>query len=193
MIQFMVIVLPQKLIGVKMSLEDFVNERYGRLVAVEFVGRSKWGHQVWLFQCDCGKTKTIDRTHVTRGTTKSCGCLRSQLTSERFIVFGIRQNAEVRYSYGYWIRLRRKIHDKNYGTYPKFGGMGITMDPEWNEDFVQYYNDVGPRPKKHELERIDLSKGFELGNVEWRPKKYQEQYVQRLKKRGLRPEAKCSN
>lgn len=48
--------------------------RYGRLVAFEFVGRNRWRHLLWQFQCDCGSRPTIVLADVRRGTTRSCGC-----------------------------------------------------------------------------------------------------------------------
>lgn len=50
-------------------------QRFGRLVAISFIGLDNSRGAKWLFQCDCGKTKTISRHSVVLGKTKSCGCL----------------------------------------------------------------------------------------------------------------------
>ena len=55
------------------QLKDISNQRFGRLVPIMPIGR-KDKHTVWLFQCDCGKTKAIKATSVVHGKTKSCGC-----------------------------------------------------------------------------------------------------------------------
>lgn len=57
---------------------DITGQRFGRLVAVEYVGNKKW-----LFQCDCGNTKIICKKSVINGDTKSCGCLARELTAKR--------------------------------------------------------------------------------------------------------------
>jgi hypothetical protein len=55
---------------------DITGERYGRLVAIKYVRRGDdYGRSVWLFQCDCGRTKEIKADYVRTGGTRSCGCL----------------------------------------------------------------------------------------------------------------------
>jgi hypothetical protein len=55
----------------RMRAFDATGIKYGMLTAMEYVGDLKW-----LFQCDCGNTKTLLIKHVKSGKTKSCGCLR---------------------------------------------------------------------------------------------------------------------
>lgn len=38
--------------------------------------------RTWLFKCDCGVEKVIDRRFVELGRTMSCGCLRKNIASE---------------------------------------------------------------------------------------------------------------
>lgn len=53
---------------------DVTGERYGRLVAVKFVGMSASKKTVWQFACDCGKNAEIVLGNVRYGGTASCGC-----------------------------------------------------------------------------------------------------------------------
>lgn len=66
---------------------DLKGKRFGRLVAQSFVG-SKNGATMWECRCDCGNVITTSAHSLTRGATKSCGCLnaeiRSQTASQRF-------------------------------------------------------------------------------------------------------------
>lgn len=62
------------------KLIDITGQRFGRLVAVRYVGNKKW-----LFKCDCGKEKVIARKSVISGDSKSCGCLAKELTRARSI------------------------------------------------------------------------------------------------------------
>lgn len=50
------------------KLIDITNQRFGSLVALEYVG-----NQSWLCQCDCGKQKVIRAHSLRSGLTKSCG------------------------------------------------------------------------------------------------------------------------
>ena len=55
-----------------------VGKRVGRLVVIKRAGtrRDKSGRafSVWLCKCDCGNEKEVQRSSLTRGSTKSCGC-----------------------------------------------------------------------------------------------------------------------
>jgi len=59
---------------------DLVGQKFGRLLVVEKVGKSKDGRIKWLCKCDCGTEIIVIGTSLKGGNTKSCGCLhREQL------------------------------------------------------------------------------------------------------------------
>lgn len=65
-----------------MSYKDRTGIRYGRLVARQYLGKSKW-----LCDCDCGNTIVVYGGHLEDGHTKSCGCFHSprlDLVNKRF-------------------------------------------------------------------------------------------------------------
>ena len=39
-------------------------------------------HDLWVCQCECGATKTVQGSHLRSGKTKSCGCIASKLISK---------------------------------------------------------------------------------------------------------------
>ena len=49
---------------------DITGQRFGRLVALEYMDRSQW-----RCLCDCGNETTSQGEHLRAGRTKSCGCL----------------------------------------------------------------------------------------------------------------------
>jgi len=51
-----------------------------RRVKIEHIDTKK---PLWLFKCDCGKEKILHKQNVTNGTTKSCGCLHSEMMSSQ--------------------------------------------------------------------------------------------------------------
>ena len=54
---------------------NILNERYGRLVVIEFLGIIK-EKAVWRCLCDCGNKHTTTANLLRTGGTKSCGCLK---------------------------------------------------------------------------------------------------------------------
>lgn len=57
---------------------DETGNVYGRLTVLEYVGNSDW-----RCKCSCGKKKVIRGRSLRTGETKSCGCLRREVTGRR--------------------------------------------------------------------------------------------------------------
>lgn len=61
---------------------DISGQRFGRLVAIRPVARSKKGTSAltgqWECQCDCGNVCICLKNNLRTGITKSCGCLQEE-------------------------------------------------------------------------------------------------------------------
>lgn len=62
--------------------KDITGQRYGRLVALKYVGKNESGKVLWDCLCDCGKHKTVVYGNLKSGYTKSCGCLPSNVETD---------------------------------------------------------------------------------------------------------------
>jgi hypothetical protein len=60
--------------------KDITGQRFGRLIAVKRTGKSNNGTSFWLCKCDCGNEKIVNIDILNRGKSKSCGCLRSEVS-----------------------------------------------------------------------------------------------------------------
>ncbi len=58
-------------------IKDLSGQRFGKLVAVEYVGKNAGNQYKWLCKCDCGNELVILGTSLVQGYTKSCGCINS--------------------------------------------------------------------------------------------------------------------
>lgn len=59
---------------------DMTNKRFGRLIALYYVGNGKWH-----CKCDCGKEKDIRGYSLRCGATQSCGCLQKEQSIKNLI------------------------------------------------------------------------------------------------------------
>lgn len=60
---------------------DLTHQRFGRLVVeqrAKTVARN--GNVCWLCQCDCGKRVVVEGYALRKGITRSCGCLRREVS-----------------------------------------------------------------------------------------------------------------
>jgi hypothetical protein len=70
--------------------------------------------------------------------------------------------------YNIWTKIKSRCYRVDDPVFERYGGRGILMCDAWKNDFMSFYNYVGPRPSKiHSIDRIDNNKGYEPGNVRW--------------------------
>jgi len=63
------------------KLIDISGQKFGRLTAIRFLRKNK-SQYYWECKCDCGNVVEIDSGRLRSGATKSCGCLRSDVSKE---------------------------------------------------------------------------------------------------------------
>ena len=64
---------------------DEKGNQYERLYVICDAGRTDRGQAQWLCQCSCGEFAIIGGAQLRSGWTKSCGCLKRELTTNRQI------------------------------------------------------------------------------------------------------------
>lgn len=58
---------------------QFEGQRFGRLTVLERAPSVKSGNSYWLCECDCGRRNTVVSHSLKSGSTKSCGCLKTEI------------------------------------------------------------------------------------------------------------------
>lgn len=61
-------------------IRDLTGQRFGRLVALDYKSSHDKQHLVWRCKCDCGNETFVASSSLVTGTTKSCGCLRKEVS-----------------------------------------------------------------------------------------------------------------
>lgn len=62
---------------------DLTGQRFGRLTVVQRSKNNRWGASTWWCRCDCGIEREILSNALRRGMTRSCRCLRREVSRDR--------------------------------------------------------------------------------------------------------------
>lgn len=166
---------------------DITGKRFGKLTAIKFDHSRKQNCgssvQYWLFKCDCGKEKVIQRCGVVRGRIVSCGCQQHRtkhgMCNSRLhtIWHGIKQ---------------RCLNPKN-NRYKYYGKRGITIFPEWEKSFISFYNWSVKNGYNDTLsiDRIDVNGDYCPENCRWATEKEQKRNTRKNRMITYKGETLC--
>lgn len=148
-------------------LSTHVGQRFGRWTVMEVRVGSRSLHRRSLCRCECGTERELDLGSVVRGETRSCGCLRDEVTTARSTKHGMAGSPE----HVAWLAMKQRCCDPAAKNYPWYGAKGVRVCERWAGDFAAFYADMGPKPSPtHSIDRIDPFGNYEPGNCRWATK-----------------------
>jgi hypothetical protein len=141
-----------------MKLVDRTGQRFGRLVVVEQAGRTASKKVLWKCICDCGNETKTDSGSLVTGNTTSCGCaLKEAIT---------KHGGWNKSSYNTWRAMIRRCTNPKDKDYPRYGGKGVSVCPEW-VDYSNFAKDMGEPEGDETLDRINVYGNYEPSNCRW--------------------------
>lgn len=136
-----------------------IGETFHDLTVIAEAGRCAYKRPLFRCICVCGKETIVGKFSLKYGNTKSCGCRRGGQSTHgesRTVLYAI------------WRGIINRCENSNVEHFSVYGGAGITISPEWRNDYEAFRDYIGLRPSpKHSVDRIDGTRGYEPGNVRW--------------------------
>lgn len=161
-------------------MKNLTGLRFGRLV-VQYLDHYNDRHvPYWKCLCDCGKTHIVCGTSLTRGHTRSCGCLHDEKARERATKHGQTHTN----LYYVWQAMRKRCLDKKNKDYCNYGARGITVCDEWANNYIPFQDWALKNGYKKGLllDRIDNNKQYCPKNCRWATRFQQNNNTRRTKK-----------
>lgn len=146
-------------------------EKYGRLTVLEYAGSLK-GVREYRCACECGTNITVAGSSIRKGHTKSCGCLKSELSAERAREMGLQETHGLSRhpDYTLWQGIHRRCEDSANKSWENYGGRGIAVCERWSgrDGFPNFLADMGSQPGiLWHVHRLDRDGNYEPGNCQW--------------------------
>ena len=149
---------------------DLTNQRFGRLIVTEYIGRIN-KHSIYKCKCDCGGETTTTSNNLRRNHTLSCGCY----NKEQFKAASITHNLSKHPLYTSWVGMRNRCYFKKHNRYKHYGAKGINVCEEWKNTFIDFYNWAISNGwnKGLSIDRIDNNKDYCPSNCKFSTTKEQ--------------------
>lgn len=137
---------------------DISGNRFGELTAIQFKERRN-GITYWICECGCGNKKEFQLNHLRNGHTKSCGC---SMYKAKNIIHGLRQTD----LYRVWSAIKTRCNNPKAINYKNYGGKGIQMCVDWQNDVSLFYDWCITNGYKEglEIDRINNNGNYEPSN-----------------------------
>lgn len=104
----------------------------------------------WNCRCRCGAQVVLFETHLLRGMSGSCNHGTSKWPEHTS-----------------WEAMHDRCNYEAHQAFHRYGGRGVLVCERW-ENFLNFFEDMGPRPEGMTLDRFpDKDGNYEPGNCRW--------------------------
>lgn len=151
------------------------NLKFNRWTIIEDAGKNKWGTLLVKCRCECGNIRISNFSDIKSNRSiqcRDCGyklrrnnipILKSPLSGKgnnyKHGMYGTR-------TYKAWIGMVYRCNKTKGKDYKWYGSRGITVCEEWLK-FQNFYKDMGEKPPKMYLDRINNDLGYFKENCRW--------------------------
>lgn len=138
-----------------MIARNYIGTRFGTRVCID-QKKGRFGTRV-VMKCDCGRTS---ETSLSASKTRGCRHCASKKHGHAS------KKSPRTPTYRTWASMITRCRNPRHAAFSRYGGAGIVVCEKWLQ-FDGFLEDMGERPEKTTLDRIDNSLGYFKENCRW--------------------------
>src|SRR5712691_13070917 len=139
--------------GVSAPMQEMIGKTFERWTVLAYSGtkgKSRAPH--FLCVCQCGTEREVKKEYLTKGRSRSCGCLHRELVGNMFRTHGHSANRQVSKTYRAWAGMFMRCYLPNRKDYRWYGALGVVVCKRWRK-FANFLDDMGICPEGLTLDR----------------------------------------